>query len=118
ERACIGLLHQVFCLLTGGDQAPRHAVDLVGEVERLLLEAHPVARLLGKLPGVRLGSGLAHRRATLASSYLGLGTPGRPVSFPFPTGTGGGRRPAWKGTEGSGRTAPNWARGPKWTATC
>ena len=59
--ARIGLLHQVFRLFPGGHESPGDPIDLVGECERLLLEADAVAGLLGQLPGLRFGCGLAHR---------------------------------------------------------
>ena len=50
ERARVRLLHEILGLLPRAGEVPRDAVHLVGERERLLLEAHAVARL-GRDPG-------------------------------------------------------------------
>ena len=64
----------------------------VGEVERLLLEAHPVAGLLGQLPGVALGGCLGHRghpSIVLLRASNDAAPPLIPVSGPSTPGTAG-----------------------------
>src|SRR5262249_22541162 len=43
KGASVRLLHQVLRLLAAADESPRHAVDLIRELKRFLLEAHAVA---------------------------------------------------------------------------
>ena len=64
ERPRIRLLHQLFRLLSRPDQASRHAIDLVSELERLLLEAHPIARLARDPAGICFGFGSASASLT------------------------------------------------------
>ena len=53
ERARVRLLDEVLRLLARRDEPPRHAVDLIRELERLLLEADAVSRLRRELVGRR-----------------------------------------------------------------
>ena len=55
RNARVGLLHEVLGLLARRDEPPRDAVDLVRELERLLLEAHAIARVLREPARVCLG---------------------------------------------------------------
>src|SRR5262249_5279651 len=62
ERSCICLLDKILCLLARADESPRNPVHLVGERERLFLEARTVASLARDPPRLGLGARLAHRR--------------------------------------------------------
>ena len=61
KRAGVRLLHQILSFLSTGHEPPCDPVDLVGQLQRLFLEANAVASLFGQLSRLRLGSGLAHR---------------------------------------------------------
>src|SRR4249920_892240 len=79
---CVRLLHQILCLLTRADESSRNPVHLVGEGERLLLEACAVAGLRGDPPCFGLGARLTHRR-TVPLYVPETGTRRRPVLFPL-----------------------------------
>ena len=61
ESPRVRLLHQVLRFLPRGHEPPCDTVHLVGQVERFLLEANAVARLLGELPRIGFGRHVAHR---------------------------------------------------------
>src|SRR4029453_3163060 len=92
EGALIGLLDEVLGLLAGVDEPARDPEDLIGELERLLLEAHAVARLVGD--AAPLGVDVGHQppragkpasdrtvtsssRDVLASSHVSVTSPMR-----------------------------------------
>ena len=85
ERPRVRLLHQFLGLLSRADESARHAVDLVCELERLLLEVDAITSLACDAPaGLAFGIGclgLAHR-ATLAIGSSRPETPSGPRLFP------------------------------------
>ena len=81
ERPRVGLLHQILGLLTRPDQPPGDVVDLVGELERFLLEAHPPARIVRELP--RLLRGHLGHRSNLAAHSQAHKTGAEPLLFPL-----------------------------------
>ena len=52
ERALVGLLDEVLGLLAGADEPAGHAIDLIAQLQRLLLEANAIPRVAGEPPGI------------------------------------------------------------------
>src|SRR4051794_24873139 len=60
KGARVGLLDEILRLLARVDHVPRDSIDLIGKIERLLLEAHAVACFSSNAASVGVGGDLAH----------------------------------------------------------
>src|SRR5262249_21478205 len=108
ERPCVRLLHEILGLLARRDEPARDAVDLVGELERLLLEVHAVASHLGEPPRFGgFGPRLTHPQATLAAAVC---LERRRGTRPRPPRRGRGGGSGWMATRSSRATTRRSAR--------